>query len=226
MHIMLKPILWPVCSISSSHGCDCLTTIYTHGFDFWSPSRPARDILTHGCCSVKSLCDTLVPRQYSHIFRPLGFLDLDLLSCPCFIFSFFFLIRQLLLHQSSACQIACWCLEDLWTKQSKVPVLTEFVGSKSRFCTKYFFLKNVFCWNPTMPVNHVVSGNSSYKFKGKQLPWRPCGLLPAEPKATLYKNGLLACLLHLQITWAYNLPALFISTLKDLFLNGQIIASH
>lgn len=77
-----------------------------------------------------------------------------------------------------------------------------------------------------MPVNHAVSGNSSYKFKGKQLPWRPCGLLPAEPKATLYKNGLLACILHLQITWAYNLPALFISTLKDLFLNGQIIASH
>lgn len=134
-----SPMLWPVCSVSSSHGCDCLITIYTHGFDFWSSSTPARDILTHGYCSVKSLCDILVPRQYSHIFSPLGFLDLDLLSCPCFIFSFFFLIRQLLLHQSSACQIACWCLEDLWTKQTKVPVLMEFVGSKSRFFTKYFF---------------------------------------------------------------------------------------
>lgn len=156
----------------------------------------------------QSSCDILVPRQYSHIFRcPLGFLYLDLFSCPCFIFNFiFFIIRQLFLHQSRACQIACWCLEDLWTKQTKVLVFMEFVGSKSWFCTKYLYKKN-FCWNQTIPVNHVVSGNSSYKFKGKQLPWRPCDLLPAEPKATLYKNGLLACLLHLQIDWAYNLRA-------------------
>lgn len=139
MHIMLKPnALTSVQCLFFT--CDCLITIYTHGFDFWSSSTPARDILTHGCCSVRAhVTFWYLGSTATSLDSPLGFLDLDLLSCPCFIFSFIFIIRQLLLHQSCACQIACWCLEDLWTKQTKVPVLMEFVGSKSWFCTKYFF---------------------------------------------------------------------------------------
>lgn len=112
-----------------------------------------------------------------------GFLDLVLLSYCGFLFSFFNF------SSFDSCSCITQCMSDSvlvlgrnwWTKQTTVPVLIEFAGSKSRFCVRCLQQQQQSsCWHPTMPVSHAVSGNIPYKFKGKQLPWRPCDLLPAE----------------------------------------------